>query len=983
LCLVAAVCAVVLPSCTKLERAEREVEKAEHPSPPPAAPKAAPLAWPPEAKGRVLATAEITPPEGYAGREMLAGLKLNGRIVARGTATVPGSGNATLELRAMDPDFVLREAEYILWLNINNDSLRSSSPSFGDMFAMGSWQPKAAPHVIRVVNPALWKLKKISDPRNLITIHYHRYDGDYDNPGLWTWDATPGSNQQATEVFEAGSDDFGLVFQIDRAAYGVGRPSERIGILPRLGGDWKGKDGVDKFWTPALGDNVYVIGALDALVAERPDTTPPVTAAYIDAVDRVTVQLGRPVDEIVSDAVAITNDLGASSSVAAVRVVTKPGETRSYTIEVTPASPLDVENHDYDVGVRGFTGTVRAAARGVPDRRDRMVDLGVELGAVYSPESTTFRVFAPSAKAMRVVLYSKATGEVGRRIVAMKPGKEGVWEAVVDGNLMGKFYSLGVSESGTGWKDEATDIWATNTVDSGRRARITDLAETNPSDWEKARTGPKVASPVDAVIYEMHVRDFTIAANSGAKKKGLYAGFAEEGTRLAGNPLIKTGLDHLVEFGVTHVQLLPVQDFSNDESRRSYNWGYITNNFNSPEGMYASDINDDSRIRELKLLIKALHERGIGVIMDVVYNHTGENAAFNTFAPRYYYRMLPSGAFSNGSGCGNEFRSESPMGRKFILDSVKYWAREYGVDGYRFDLMALIDLTTMKQVERDLRALNPNIMVYGEPWAAADSPLEEPTNKQTIRGTPLGAFNDDFRNALKGLPDGGGTGFIQDGSSVDVIKRGIEGSWRIWTDGPAQSINYMTCHDNLVLYDKLKESMRGASEELIKETMKLGYLVLFTSQGVPFIHGGEEFARTKQGNSNSYEAPDSINEVDWSLKKKNADLYEYTRGLIALRKQHPLFRLRTREDVERRLNFDESVNSGTIMFTLDGSEIEGETFKKVCVLLNSANKGHAEFKLPPGKWQVLYDEKGAVSSSRTESGEVKVRWKSGLILAQL
>ena len=304
----------------------------------------------------------------------------------------------------------------------------------------------------------------------------------------------------------------------------------------------------------------------------------------------------------------------------------------------------------------------------------------------------------------------------------MKTGASGIWEAVADGDLKGKFYRLAVSDSGSSWKDEATDISATNTVHSGKRARITDLEATNPQGWDKARKGPALASPVDAVIYEMHVRDFTISDSSGVKQKGLYAGFAEPGTRLAGDPLVKTGLDHLVELGVTHVQLMPVQDFENDESQRRYNWGYITSNYNSPEGLFASNINDDSRIRELKTLINALHERGIGVILDVVYNHTAENAAFDTFATGYYYRMLPSGAFANGSGCGNEFRSESPMGRKFILDSLKYWVTEYGVDGFRFDLMALIDLTTMKQVERELRAINPGILIYGEPWTGGESP---------------------------------------------------------------------------------------------------------------------------------------------------------------------------------------------------------------------------------------------------------------------
>ncbi len=283
-------------------------------------------------------------------------------------------------------------------------------------------------------------------------------------------------------------------------------------------------------------------------------------------------------------------------------------------------------------------------------------------------------------------------------------------------------------------------------------------------------------------------------------------------------PPIRTALDHLTELGVTHVELLPVQDFDNDETRSQYNWGYIPTAYFSPEGMYATNANDDSRVRELQALVDALHARGIGVIMDVVYNHTATNAPFDAVVPGYYYRHLPDGSLADGSGCGNEFRTEAPMARKLMLDSLKYWTRDYGIDGYRFDLMALLDQETMRQAERELRAVNPSIVLYGEPWTGGSSPLREKCDKPAICQLPEGAFNDDFRNALKGSPDGRDAGFIQNGANREALKSAMLVSH--WFASPGQSINYMTCHDNLVLWDKLKISMPGAADDTLVETMQ-------------------------------------------------------------------------------------------------------------------------------------------------------------------
>ena len=500
-------------------------------------------------------------------------------------------------------------------------------------------------------------------------------------------------------------------------------------------------------------------------------------------------------------------------------------------------------------------------------------------------------------------------------------------------------------------------------------------------DWERFRVGPPLDSPVDMVIYEVNVRDFTIAGNSGANHKGLFLGFTEQGIHLPGATDIHTGLDHLQELGITHVQLLPVQDFSKDEDDGIYNWGYMTIAFNSPEGCYSTNKLDDSRIREFKHLVSALHARNIGVIMDVVYNHTDYSSPFHIINAPYFYRFYAEGNYANGSGVGNDFRTESPMVRKYIIDSLKYWVEEYGVDGFRFDLMALIDFETMREVEIELRKIKPNIVIYGEPWSSGHSPMKgQATDKNAIRHTSIGAFNDHFRNALGGSPNGSELGFLQNGTHREGVAIGLEGSYRDWASQPTQTINYMTCHDNLVLYDKLKWFSPNASEQDVITMMKLGYLVLFTAQGIPFIHAGEEFARTKYGHGNSYNAGDEINRIDWSLKVKNRGLFVYTRDLIRIRKQHPLFRLRLAEQIKERVKTHLPPTAKSLIYLIDGADLENETWKESCVLINGEDSVDVEFLLPPGRWLVAIDGDGTADKPRAVEYRVTVRHKSGMIL---
>ncbi|MGI8430785.1 MAG: type I pullulanase, partial [Chthoniobacterales bacterium] len=789
-----------------------------------------------------------------------------------------------------------------------------------------------------------WHDIPVSKPDNRITIHYHRADKSYDGVNLWTWDGDGKKTPKQNWIDPIGEDDFGAVFQIDRASYGE---SSKIGLIPRAGTDWSQKDGGDKFWTPPLGREIWLVSRKDKVFAKLPDLSPHLEGAYLDSPDRVVLVLSDPAPSL--PAVSIFNE--KDESLAA----TLPGDdSAALELTATPAEPLDITQHQYRVQVDGFGAPVPLTARAILDDRDLFYDADAKLGASCTEDATTFRIFAPTAKAVSLALYDNATGEKGRHVEPLARESKGLWSTTVKGDLRGKFYTYLLEGPGLNPEHEILDPYATNSVASSTRGRLTPLPA-------PAAGGPKVESPTDLVIYEMHVRDFTIDPNSGVQPRGLYLGWTESGTHLPSDPALKTALDHLSELGVTHVQLMPVQDFENDESRRDYNWGYITSDFFSPEGLFATQPNDDSRVREFKALVEALHARGIGVIMDVVFNHTSGKAPFFAIAPDYYYRHLPDGSLAAGSGVGNEFRSEAPMVRKLIIDSLKYWVTEYGIDGFRFDLMALIDQETMHEADRALREINPDIVLFGEPWTGGDSPLVEKTDKDAMRQMePIGAFNDDFRNALKGSPDGNDPGWIENGAHADALKDALRVT--AWFASPAQSINYMTCHDNLVLWDKLKAAMPEASEPTLEATAKLGYLALLTAQGVPFFQGGEEFARSKGGNNNSYDSPDAVNQVDWSLKKKHLAMFRYVRDLIALRKAHPLFRLRTRAEVEERVKFADAPSEKLLVFTIDGDGVPGETWKSACVVLNSDSNA-VSVTLPDGNWSMALDERSPSTGS--------------------
>jgi pullulanase len=615
------------------------------------------------------------------------------------------------------------------------------------------------------------------------------------------------------------------------------------------------------------------------------------------------------------------------------------------------------------------------------------------LGALYGEEQTTFRVWSPTAAQITLRLYAAPTGGEPE-IIKLKKDDDGSWGATVKGDLKGAYYTY-TAEGDDPRFDPARELLDPYArAVTSHRGRAIVVHDTTP-------VADRPTFPMaDAVIYEMHVRDFTIDPDSGVQRRGKYLGLTEAGTHLTNRFDIPTGLDHLTELGVNVVQLMPISEFRTNESEDLYGWGYDVVHHNSPDGWYATERFDARRVSEVKRMIDALHRRGIRVVLDAVYNHTFEATdkkqvySFDGLVPGYYYRLRPDGSYYNGSGVGNEFRSEAPMVRRYLIDSVRHWVNEYKVDGFRFDLLALTDHETMLQIVQELREIDPHILLYGEPWAGDASPIElNGKGRQWGRGWAV--FNDDFRDALKGrVFDARATGFIQAGVETGAVKAGVRGAVDTFAAAPLEAINYVECHDNHTLWDRLTISTvdNAAVTDADRRAMdKLAAAALFTSQGVPFIQCGQEWLRTKGGHHNSYIQPDAVNMIRWRQKAENYDVFAYYRGLIQLRLAHRLFRYRTAQSVQQAVKFLDDhlkipVPPGCVAYQIEDIR-GGDEWRRALVLLN-ANAGEAAFTVPPGAWKIYGDARqvGCVpftsSVSRLAETVAVVAPRSALILGE-
>jgi pullulanase len=613
---------------------------------------------------------------------------------------------------------------------------------------------------------------------------------------------------------------------------------------------------------------------------------------------------------------------------------------------------------------------------------------GNDLGVIYTKEKTSFRVWAPTAEEITVRIYDQ--GQKGNLLETfqMKKDVKGTWLLKIDGDWKNKYYTYQAKINDT-LKLEVPDPYAKAVGVNGERGMIVDLSSTNPEGWESIAI-PTLNSFADMVIWEIHVRDFSIHPSSGVTHKGKYLGFAEEGTRSPQGH--RTGVDHLVELGITHVHLLPVYDFYTiDETRLEepqFNWGYDPKNYNVPDGSYSTDPFDGNvRIREFKQMVNALHKNGIRVIMDVVYNHMfdASSSAFENLVPGYYFRVNPDGSFCNGSGCGNETASEKPMMRKFMVESLKYWANEYKINGFRFDLMGLHDIETMNLIREELHAIDPTIFLYGEGWAAGDTPLPEEkraTKANAAKLNGIAVFSDDIRDAIRGpwwdakaggfmagkkdLEESIKFGVVASTLHTDVDYSKVNYSTAHYAANPLQTITYVTCHDNPCLWDKILETCIDCRKDDKLDLQKFANAIVLTSQGVSLLHAGEELIRTKFGEHNTYNLPDSINQLVWHNKHSYRDVFEYYRKLIRLRKNHPAFRMPTTEMVQEHLKFMDIETPLLVGYQISGNANE-DKWKDIIVFYN-ANATDIEVDLPKGEWTIIATKYSIEESGSTVEG---------------
>lgn len=621
---------------------------------------------------------------------------------------------------------------------------------------------------------------------------------------------------------------------------------------------------------------------------------------------------------------------------------------------------------------------------------DYEVYTGNDLGAVYSPKMTRFRVWAPEAESVKLNLYKQGEGDNLIEQHIMKKSANGTYVFEKQGDCNGIYYTYTVVNHGE--VQEAVDPYTKAAGVNGQRGMVINLAKTNPQGFEMdGYRNPEHIT--DAIIYEGSVRDFTMDESSGVFHNGKFLGLTEANTTNHFGEA--TALDYISGLGVTHVQILPAFDFETvDEKNQKaqYNWGYDPDNYNVPEGSYAVSPYDGAvRIQEMKQMVLALHSRGIGVIMDVVFNHTyrRDDSNLQKIVPGYYYRSDETG-YTNGSGCGNEVASDRPMVQKLIVDSLIYWAKEYHIDGFRFDLMGVLDIDTMNVIAERLKEIRPDIYLYGEGWNGGPSSLAEEkcAFKASAKKMPgIGMFNDDIRDTIKGsVFYDDHLGFVNGGTHLEnALRYGITGAVahpqvdydaygsKPWAKEPGQSINYVSCHDNYTLWDKLSVSCPEASEEKKKAMNRLCAAIVFTSQGVPFIQAGEEFLRSKplpekKGFAeNSYNMPDAVNSIKWDNIHEYPDMIAYYKGLMALRKAHPVFRMQSEAEMTQNLCFLSDTPENVVAYLLKGKGAD-DTPENILVIFNG-NDEEILYNLPEGKWKILVDDKTAGADGKKNISE--------------
>lgn len=822
----------------------------------------------------------------------------------------------------------------------------------------------------------------------ILKIHYHREDGNYDGWDVWLW--------------EIGGDGGGFAFaeeEGEMVATKVVTPGvTSVGFIVRTA-DWA-KD-VDKDQFIDISEmvsgtvHIYVESGVEGYTKEYGEDA--VTgvkvskARYDQETGSITVEMTGAVEGDLKEAFQIQ---GSQGQVA----IAEAAEGEQWQYILTPDAPLEL-TREYRITYDGTQYQVTMPNIYSTDAFEAdYTYTGDDLGAQWSPESTRFRVWAPTAEEVLLNLYGSGTEGTDDLLeqIAMTADVNGTWTAEKEGDLNGTYYTYTAVINGE--EREACDPYARTTGVNGKRAMVLDLAATNPQGWD-ADVDPNAGGTYnDAIIYELHVRDLSSDPSSGIENVGKFLGLTETGTQTAGG--MATGLDHIKELGVTHLHLLPVYDYGSvDESnleKPQFNWGYDPVNYNVPEGSYSTDpYNGEVRVREMKQMVKTLHDNGISVIMDVVYNHVQSAGDFcvNRLVPGYFSRMDENGGYSNGSGCGNDTASERSMVRKYIVDSVKYWADEYHIDGFRFDLVGLLDTETVNQIVEEVHKDHPNVIFYGEGWTMDTAVTKEgitmATQLNSTETPGFAYFSDTIRDALKGSVFDTSLGYVSGAEGLEeTIKQCFMGLTD-WCTTPAQTINYASCHDNLTMMDRLTRSALSSSRADKIRMNNLAAAIYMTSEGIPFLQAGEEMLRTKMKadstfDENSYASPDYVNSLKWETLEEDEyrQVFEYYKGLIAFRKAHGALRLTNAQDVEQNVIPVEGLPANVVAFQVNGG-VNGETSEGLFLIFNPNNRTE-EITLPDGVWDVYVngEKAGTEVLATITNGKASVDPISALVLVK-
>ncbi len=871
---------------------------------------------------------------------------------------------------------------------------------------------------------------KVVEDKNQITIklHYSRPNGDYENWNVWAWSEGAEGQDGARYDFKEVNGEKVATITLD------GRKNSKLGYIVRKSedeNDWVEKDPnkeLDRFidLSEILSGTVdcYIESGKDAVREElAEDILKGIKICSIELDkenNRIKVVTGNPIDGAdLQKAFAIKL---ADGTEVAINKVTAESNQNEYTLEPTEnlaAIDMLLTNKFYTISFDGYDYKLPVGEARIlyssKEFEDAFTYTGNDLGATWTKEKTTFKVWAPTANKVEVKLYTDGEVDKGslKQTIPMTKGDKGVWVAEQTGDLNGTYYTYAVTIDGE--TTEACDPYARTTGVNGNRAMVLDLEATDPEGWAED-VGPNQGMDyTDSVIYELHVRDFSIDASSGIsdKNKGKFLGLTEKGTTNATGQT--TGLDYLKDLGVTHIHLLPSYDYATvDETKLDtpqYNWGYDPKNYNVPEGSYSTDpYRGDVRVKEMKQMVKVLHDNNINVIMDVVYNHVydADKFCFNQIVPQYFSRTKKDGSYSNGSGCGNDTASERAMVKKYIVDSVNYWADEYHIDGFRFDLVGLLDTETINEVVETVHKKHPNAVFYGEGWDMSTEMSKDgytmATQGNASKTPQFAYFSDTIRDLLKGGNNETDLGFVSGLTGREEPMANCFRALAWWSSNPTQIVNYASCHDNYTLKDKLDATAgKTNSQADVIKMNNLAAAIYLTAEGIPLIHAGEEILREKKDQDgkidhNSYKSSDAINSIKWANlnKEEYRQTRDYYKGLIAFRKNHAALRLTTAEAVAENVQYHWITNE-VIMFVINGKEsVAGEISDGIVIIFNATNSkksvdlflkdknGNNIYGIAQGTWNVCVNDKKAGTEilDTITDGKVEVAPISAMILVK-